>query len=350
VTSAPGARDTALTVTAFDGPDSQWNQFVDEAAESTFCHSAAWRQVMDDVLGHECLWRVAVDASGAWQGALPLVRVRSSLFGHYLISMPFLNYGGPIGQPEAKRALAGWAVKEASRSGADLLELRSRAVSDVDLAASGGKITVLLALPPGAAELHAGLPAKLRSQIRRPQKEGMSVAFGVEHLDAFYEVFAQNMRDLGTPVLGKPFFERLVSTMPGCVQIGVVHHRSRPVAAGCGFVWRDEFEMTWASSLREFNALAPNMLLYWAFMERMVGLGAKVFNFGRCTPGGGTHRFKRQWGGADTALPWVGWTSKNSAIRPSSHDSRYRIATRIWSRVPVCVTNLVGPSLARLLP
>jgi len=305
---------------------------------------------MSGVLGHDCLFGVAQDDSGAWAGVLPLVRVKSALFGHYLVSMPFLNYGGPIGTPTAKRVLKGWAIGEARGSGANMVEFRSREFHDPELGPTAPKVTVLLRLPSSAELLWQGLAPKLRSQIRRPQKEGMSVAFGAGQLDAFYEVFAGNMRDLGTPVLSKRFFGSLATVMGDRTIVGVVYHRGRAVAAGFGFVWRDEFEMTWASSVREFNPLAPNMLLYWGFMERMIGAGIRVFNFGRCTPGAGTHRFKRQWGGTDVPLPWVAWMGDHPKARPSPDESRYGLAVATWRRLPLPVTKVIGPLLSRLLP
>lgn len=340
----------ALTLVPFIGPDSQWDDFVAGSPDATFCHLAAWRVIMGDVLGHECLFQVARDDRGAWAGVLPLIRVKSAVFGHYLVSMPFLNYGGPVGTSAAKSALRAWAVEEARASRANMVELRSRACQDPDLAPSPPKVTVLLSLPPGVDDLWQGLAPKVRSQIRRPQKEGMEVAFGAGQLDAFYEVFARNMRDLGTPVLPKRFFERVVSVLGDRTVIGTVHHRGRPVAAGFGFVWRDEFEMTWASSLREFNPLAPNMLLYWGFLQRTIETGLRVFNFGRCTPGAGTHRFKRQWGGVDEPLPWGAWMGDQPRSRPSPDDSRYGIAVAAWRRLPLTVSKIIGPRIARFLP
>jgi hypothetical protein len=107
--------------------------------------------------------------------------------------------------------------------------------------------------------------------------------------------------------------------------------------------------MTWASALRKYNRMAPNMLLYWSFMEKSIEMGADVFNFGRCTPGGGTHRFKRQWGGEDTALPWLEWDRHGSG-EPSAESPLYRVATRVWQHLPLPLANRVGPFLSRRIP
>src|SRR5205807_76154 len=267
----------------------------------THFHLFGWKGVIESALGHECPYLESRGADGALLGVLPLVRVRSLLFGHYLVSMPFLNYGGPLGDEPGTRAVVAAAMAMADRDGVKLLELRSRVERPLDLSVSHRKITVVLDVPPadvGPEALWRALPAKVRSQVRRPEKEGVTVRFGADQVPAFYDVFARHMRDLGTPVLSRAWFEAIAATFPD-VWLGCAYAGDRAIAAGAGFRWGDEFEMTWASSLREFNPIAPNMLLYWKFMERCGQQGVRVFNFGRCTPDSGTHRFKRQWGSRD---------------------------------------------------
>ena len=340
-----------LAVAPFTGSTAEWDDFVVSQEHSSFCHLLGWRQIVTDVLGHEPLYKVAVDGDGLWRGVLPLVRVRHRVFGHYLLSMPFLNYGGPVGSPSANGQLAIQAAQEAERSGADLLELRSRYPVPTGLRTTDRKITVLLELPSSSDSLwREGFRAKLRSQIKRPLREGMEVRFGIEQVEPFYEVFARTMRDLGTPVLGRAFFERIARVFADIVVFAAVYSGTRPVAAGCGFAWRDEFEISWASSLREYNSLAPNMLLYWGLMDHMISRGVRVFNFGRCTPGSTTHRFKSQWGGVDVPLPWVQWSAKGLAAPPSPDSPYYKLATGAWQHVPLAIANRLGPRIARYLP
>ena len=133
---------------------------------------------------------------------------------------------------------------------------------------------------------------------------------------------------------------------------GMTASGTTPVAAGAGFLYEGEFELTWASSLRAYAREAPNMLLYWAFMEEMVRRGVRVFNFGRCTPGSGTHHFKRQWGGFDVPLPWLQWSLRAGSAEstPASERPVFRLAAALWRHVPLPITRSVGPLLARALP
>jgi serine/alanine adding enzyme len=212
-------------------------------------------------------------------------------------------------------------------------------------------VTVLLDLPDDAETLWKDtFRSKLRSQIRRPMKEGMEVRFGADQVEPFYDVFCARMRDLGTPVLPRSLFEESARHFGTDVAVGVVYHEGHPAASGFGFFHRDEFEMTWAASRPEADRLAPNMLLYWSFMRHAIERRARVFNFGRCTPGEGTHRFKKQWGGADAPLPWLHWSAlpQDDGTRPDG--PLVRAATSAWQRLPLFVANRAGPVLARRLP
>jgi serine/alanine adding enzyme len=352
MSSRPAATEPTVRIELHDGPPDGWDAWVRSRPESTFCHLSGWHHVFTDGMGHRSLWLVAVDDTGEWTGVLPLVRVRSRLLGDYLLSMPFLNYGGPLGEVGAQRALVERAADEARRLGVDLLELRSRREVDTHaLTRSDRKITVILPLPDDPEILwNDGFKSKLRSQIRRPMKEDMEPRHGPDQLEPFYEVFTENMRDLGTPVLPRDFFEAIRDRFADEVRFATVWMGDRPVAGGCGFRHGPEFEITWASSLRAFNRQSPNMLLYWSLMEQQIEEGAEAFNFGRCTPGEGTHRFKSQWGGDDVPLPWMQWSPSGVESTPDPDRPIFRMATDLWSRLPLPVANRLGPFLARRLP
>jgi FemAB-related protein (PEP-CTERM system-associated) len=308
--------------------------------------------VVEESFGHDCLYLAATDEAGDLQGVLPLVRVKSVLFGHFLISMPFVNYGGALGSPTAIESLAEEAKRLASHYDVDLLELRNLRQADLALDVSHRKVTVILDLPDKDPEvLWKALPAKVRSQVRRPKKEGVEVRFGSDQLDPFYAVFCRHMRDLGTPVQSKQFFRALQNAFADDVWFGCAYLGAEPVACGCGFQWGDEVEITWASALREHSRIAPNMALYWAFIERAVQERLRTFNFGRCTPGSGTHRFKLQWGGREEPLWWYQFSPGGSrAATPSPQDGGLSWGPRVWRKLPVPVATALGPRIVRYIP
>ena len=334
-------------VEPFRGSAAEWDGFVRTQPGWTHFHLHGWRDVMARVFGHETPYLCLRAEKGPLRAVLPLVWVRSRLFGRFLVSMPFVNYGGVLGDAEAAKALGARAA-ELADAGRGVLEVRSRGPMESGWEVSLRKVTVTRSLAGGPGAVWDSLKAKVRSQVRRPQKEGAGVRFGHETAGDFYRVFARNMRDLGTPVLPRAFFDTIAEVFGDSVWFGCAHLAGRPVAAGCGFRWGGEFEMTWASSLSEFNPVAPNMLLYWSFMERCAAEGIGMFNFGRCTPGGGTHRFKLQWGGADEQLYWYRYPGNANPPRPE--DWKYGLARHAWRRLPVSLANALGPSIVRGIP
>lgn len=335
---------------AFDGDRNEWDAAVDSLDGATFCHLWGWGDVFQTALGHTPHRWVTRDGEGRVRGLLPAVEMKSRLFGRSLISMPFLNYGGALGPAEDRHALGEAMVAAGVAGRADRVEFRDR-TRGLDHTPSREKITVVLPLPDDPEVLWTkGLKAKVRSQVRRPQKAGMTSAIGPERIDDFYQVFARNMRDLGTPVLPRSLFQAAVATFPDRAMVCTVEAEGIPVAAGLGFLFRGEFELTWASSLREYNRQAPNMLLYWSLMEEVIRRGGTGFNFGRCTPGGGTHRFKSQWGGEDEPLHWTRWTPEGGSEAPTAEGGALQKAVSVWQKLPLPIANRLGPLVARGLP
>jgi FemAB-related protein (PEP-CTERM system-associated) len=341
-----------MKIERFAGDAAEWDAFASRQTGFTHCHLHGWRDVIGGVFGHDCLYLAARGTDGSLAGVLPLVRVKSVVFGHFLVSMPFLNYGGPLGSDEAVTALGREAVRLADEGQAKLLELRSRIPLPLELPVSHRKITVVLDLPPGGdpAPLWQALGSKLRSQVKRPQKEGVTVRFGADQVAPFFSIFAHHMRDLGTPTQPQALFDAIARTFENSVWFGCAYLGDEAVAGGCAFRWGDEIEMTWASALSAHKRLAPNMLLYWAFMERAVREGARLFNFGRCSPGAGTHQFKRQWGSRDETLWWYQHGARGVTATPSPESSGYAWGPCAWKRLPLGVATALGPRIVRYIP
>jgi FemAB-related protein (PEP-CTERM system-associated) len=337
-------------VAPWEGSDAAWDATVRGLPGWTPFHLSGWTSAIRAVHGHRAV-RLAATVDGEVRGVLPLVPITSPVFGRYLVSLPYGNFGGPLGDDAVIPALAEAAVREADRLRADLLELRSDRPLPIAMPTSSRRITVVLDLQPTAEAQMKAFDAKVRSQARRAEKDGVTFHFGPEQLDAFFGVFAHHMRDLGTPTQPHGLFRELTAAMPEHVWIGVARLGGVPIAGGFGFRWADTFEITWASSLRAYSKCSPNMGLYWAFIRRSLEDGARTFNFGRCAPGGGTHRFKSQWGGRDVPLPWYQHTPEGKvASTPSPNDSKYSWGPRLWQRLPVGVATVLGPRIVRYLP
>lgn len=336
-----------------DGRAEEWDRFVSSAAGATLYHRFAWRRVITSVFGHETLYLAARRMDDALEGVLPLVRLKSLLFGDYLVSLPFFNYGGVLARsPAARHALLDAAIAQASGLGSRHVELRHREPLGERWQVRTDKVAMLLPLPADPAELWGALSSKVRAQVRRPSKEGAVCEIGGrEQLRDFYAVFSRNMRDLGTPVYPLRFFESIAATMPDRASIAVVRLANKPVAAAFLLEHAGAMEIPWASSLRSVNGLGVNMLLYWSVLEQAIRRGCRTFDFGRSSVDSGTYRFKKQWGAQPLQLYWHYWVrdaGEMPRLRPDN--PKYRLAIAAWRRLPVRVANWIGPCLIKNLP
>jgi serine/alanine adding enzyme len=332
--------------------DLAWDEYVDAHRGGCAYHYSGWPRLIARAFRHEAVMLAAVRAHTV-VGVLPLVVMRSRLFGRFVISLPFLNEGGVLADDEAaEAALLDAAVGVAKKAGADYLELRHSRRHSTRLAERRHKVAMSLALADTSDAQWQRLDRKVRNQIRKGEKsELVVVSGGAELLDTFYGVFARNMRDLGTPVFGISLFTEALRTFPDQTRVFCVHHHGVPVA-GSIVHWRGaSMEVIWASALRDSNRLCANILLYWHMLRFAIDQRCTRFEFGRCTPGEGPFHFKKQWGAEARPLVWEYWHARPSVdVDKSPKNAKYRAAVALWQRLPVALTTIVGPRIVRSIP
>jgi FemAB-related protein (PEP-CTERM system-associated) len=328
-----------------------WDDYVLARPAASGYHLWGWRRIFADVFRHRPVYLAATRGS-AIVGVLPLVHFRSALFGRFVVSLPFVNYGGVVADDEAAaEALVAEAGRLARAADCTHVELRHRARRFPALAAKQHKVAMLLALPTSTDTLWTALDRKVRNQVRKAEKSGLVASVGAaELLPDFYRVFARNMRDLGTPVYPARLFDTLLDTFPERVRVVVVRLGDKPVAGGITWEWRDRIEVPWASSLRQFNAMAPNNLLYWTILQRAIDGGATQLDFGRSTPDEGTFHFKKQWGAEPEPLYWEYDVIRGPMPDQSPKNPKFDLAIRAWRRLPVAVAGVLGPRIVRSIP
>lgn len=330
----------------------EWDAFVARHPLGTVDHLAGWARVFRDALGHQSVL-LAARRGADIVGVLPIVLFRSRVFGRSVISLPFLNYGGLVtADAAADAALVADATARARAFAASHVELRHVERRLEPLPVRSHKVAMTRALPSSADELWQTLDRKIRNQVRKAQKEGLQiVSGGADLLGEFYRVFARNMRDLGTPVYPRRLFDATFASFPELARVFVVRRAGAAIAAGITLTWRGTSLNPWASSLREFRHLSPNVLLYWTMLEQAIGSGATVFDFGRSSPGGGTYQFKQQWGAQPTPLHWE-YVLLSRAEPPNQGPAqpKFERAIRLWQRLPLGLANAIGPHVARHLP
>ena len=375
-------------LTLQDIGDSVWDDYVKGHPFGNYCHLAAWFKIIESTYGHSPIFLAASkDAPNGSKtkkisGLLPIIHLRRPFWGSELISMPFLDLGGLISDnPDAEHFLIHQTLKICQKLKPNQCELRQseRLQSFQDPNQNGQnnsqeltphpdylipdsmppnlsfqvmrhKVRMLLDLPETSTALMKSFKSKLRSQIKKPIKEGLACKVGRhELLSDFYSVFCQNMKDLGSPVHAKRFMENVLHRFGECATIFVIYQNHLPLAASLTIGYKNILSNPWASSLKQYSRLAPNMFLYWAMLEYACNSGYRQFDFGRCTPGEGTFKFKAQWGAKPFPLYWYSFQKIGSTSTLFPKNRLRQSAQFLWPKLPIGIANSLGPMIRKYI-
>jgi FemAB-related protein (PEP-CTERM system-associated) len=331
----------------------RWEAFVARHPQSTAYHGWAWRSVFENTFGWSAFYLIA-EQDGEVCGVLPLIWQRNWPVTSVLVSMPHMKGGGLLSDSvEAAEALLTGAQQLALQLKVDCVELRHSLLIEpcMTLPARTDKVTFVLGLERDEEKMLKALDKKARNMVRKSMTHGLTVEFDTENcLDEFYTIFCQNMRELGSPVYGKTFFSEIRQAFPKNIHICLVRHRGKTIAGALLSGFGNTIEAIWASSLYKYLDLKPNMFMYWSMFRFASERGYEVFDFGRCSIGSGTYRFKMQWGAQEVPMYWHQWRPDGASIsQPNGTSSVYRFAAWMWQRMPLGVTNTVGPQLIKYL-
>lgn len=333
-----------------------WDNYVLNHPQGIAYQLFAWKEAVEKAYGFEGTYLIAQNENQIY-GIFPLIQVNLPLLNGNLVSLPYCDAGGPLADsPDIEQELILKALSVSQDAGINNLTIRSIdkfADIDPDLTINKEKVRMLLELPESSDELLASLKAKVRSQVKKPIRDGLTTQIGgVELLDEFYTLFSENMRDLGSPVHSKKWFQAILESFGENSRLFVVKMPDQtPAAGGILLCHPNTISVPWASSLRRFNRSNPNMLLYWGFLQYASDNGFKYFDFGRSTPNEGTYRFKKQWGAKPKPLHWSDFKVniiKNSALSPQQkaghqgHGTLKKLAESIIIKMPIPVSQTFG--------
>lgn len=348
-----------IRIEEHDGSDSSgWDDLVRASKDGTVMHLYAWRKVLERAYGHRTFYLEGRD-EGRLVAVLPLALIRSPWLTSHLVSMPYMDYGGVCASggeapkqdeqnEQAEQALIARAERLAREHQAKLV-LRYARRPRLSLPLSLDKVTMLMRLGADEGALWKRLPATRRNRIRKARRQGVEVSFpGRERLEEFYDVFATNMRDLGSPVHGLAFFEGVLEELGEAARLVLVHHEERAIGAGLMLIFKGMISIPWISSLREARRLCPYQALYWEVMRFGIREGLELLDFGRSSRDSGSFEAKRQWGADPSQLHWFYWPE--AAAPPGQDVRKLSWAIPIWQRLPMRVANRVGPWLRAGIP
>ncbi|WP_085300409.1 FemAB family XrtA/PEP-CTERM system-associated protein [Cognaticolwellia mytili] len=345
----------SITIHLLDADSIQlWDGYVSNHSSASIYHQSAWKSLIEETFNHKCYYFYAINQHNKICGVLPSVNLKSKLFGNYIVSMPFFNYGGVLADnQDIADSLNAHLQQQASDNNVSHVQYREKTERiNSTIAVTTDKVNMVLALPESAEALGKLIGSKRRSQIKRPIREGVEHKIGgIELLDDFYAVFCQNMRDLGTPVYGKPFFKNIFKTFSDNASLVVVYWQGKPVSTGFLIRYKDRMEIPWASTLSYANRISVNMYIYWQILSHAIESGCSEFDFGRSTIDAGTYKFKKQWGAEPQQCYWYHWIPEGGELpNLSPSNAKFDLAIKVWKKLPLLVANTLGPFLVKNLP
>ncbi len=333
--------------------ETRWDRFVDDAEAGTLFHKTAWKRIIEATFAYRSHYLFAVRNEEIC-GVLPLFHVHSWFAGNAVISTPFAVYGGLLAQDEeVEQALLNAGEAFASEQGANYLELRQRfACRNTELQTRENLyctfIKPIYTLPE---QTFSELPREARRMVRKAEKIGLTARFDNLRLPEFYDIYANSVRSLGTPVFPTALFENCLREFRDEADILLIFHEDRPVAGVLSFYYRDTVLPYYGGSLPTKNYLAPNNFMYWSLMKSAGERGYKFFDFGRSKNSTGAFHFKRHMGFEQIPLPYQ-YRMMNGAQLPNNNPTnpKFQLAIKLWQRMPLGLTKVLGPRLVRQFP
>ena len=327
----------------------RWDAFVLSCPEATFFHRAGWKEVIEQAFGHRTYFLYA-ERDGVIEGVLPLGHIRSRLFGNALSSMPFCVYGGIAADThDARLALDIRAQQLARDLAVDYLEMRNLRPEHSDWPVKDLYVTFRRELDPDPEKNMAAVPRKQRAMIRKGISAGLE-----SHIDhgteTFYRVYAESVRNLGTPVFSAKYFRLLRQVFGDACEVLMITKSGEPAAAVMSFYFRDEVLPYYGGGVTAARDLKANDFMYWELMRRACVQGIKVFDYGRSKKGTGSYRFKTHWGFEPQPLSYE-YLLVNAKEVPDINplNPKYQFFINVWRRLPLPVTKFIGPHIVKNL-
>jgi FemAB-related protein (PEP-CTERM system-associated) len=328
----------------------RWDAFVAAHPEATFFHRYGWSEVLRNAFGHRAHYLLA-ERAGAVVGVLPLGEIRSLIFGHSLISTPFCVYGGPLANDaDALDALLAKACERATQLGVAYLELRNMKRLRPDWPCKDSLyVTFRRAISSNDEENLKAIPRKQRAMVRAGIDAGLTGQVDRDP-SRLWDMYSESVRNLGTPVFSKKYFECLSQEFGSDCEIVTVEHEGKPVSSVMSFYFRDEVLPYYGGGTSAARAVKANDFMYWNVMCRAVARGVKLFDYGRSKHDTGSFSFKKHWGFEPAPLYYEYFLVRATDVpNVSPTNPKYKLMINTWQRLPLGVSRVIGPMVSRYL-
>lgn len=331
-----------------------WDRYVRAAPGGTFFHQLGWRWLVERVFGHRAHYLLARRGETV-SGVLPLFELKSRLFGHSLVSIPFaVGGGGVTDDAETAASLLRRARELAEGLGVDYLELRSERPAADDLLTKDLYVTFRADLAEGEDAWLRRMERKRRQMMNYVAKEAAGFSWriaGIEELPLFYRMFSESMRHHGTPVYPRLFLEEILDRFPTRTHLFFVHHQGRPVAGVLNLLFRDVIMPFYAGADRAHRPRGVDDYMYLSILRWGRENGFRTFDFGRSKRGTGAYAFKARWGMTEVPLAYQYHLVKARELpNVSPANPKYQALIAAWKRLPLPLTQLLGPRIVKRIP
>jgi len=325
-----------------------WQQYVEKTPAATFFHQVEWQEVIERAFGHKTYYLYA-QQQGQITGILPLVHIKSPLFGNALVSNAFCVYGGVVADnDDAALALDQEACRLGEELGVDHVEFRNRERTNSDRPYKEGMyVTFRKELDPDVDKNLATIPRKQRAVVRKGIKAGL-VSVIDNDAERLFEAYSESVRNLGTPVFPKKYFKILKEVFKEQCEVISIEHEGKLIASVMNFYFRDEVLPYYGGGTAEARNLYANDFMYWEVMRRAVEKGVKIFDYGRSKIGTGSYRFKKHWGFVEAPLFYEFELVKADSMPDINPlNPKYKFFIAAWKRLPLGMSQMIGPLLAK---
>ena len=334
------------------GDDAAWDEFARQHLHASPFHLTAWKRTLEESFGYQPVYLLA-EQRGRIRGILPLFLVRNVIIRKALISTPFAVYGGILAESDdVRRGLHEHAVKLGGELGVDYIELRNAWPEQCVPGSNVGRyVAFSQALVPTEAELLESLPKKTRNLVRKALKQPFEMHRGIREVKVLDRIHARNMRRLGTPNFPPRYFERLLANFGEMADIREVRLNGQAMAVSLNIYFRGDMHTYHAAADTRYNALGPNMFMYFDHLRWAGQNGYSSFDFGRCKRGTGVFEFKKHWNTTMRELPYeIVLVKRKELPNFSPANPKFHLAIRIWQKLPLFVTRAISRFVFPLFP
>lgn len=333
--------------------EEQWDLFIENHPDATMYHLLGWKKVLEQIFKLKSYYLIALNNNDEVEGILPMFLMKDILQRKYLISNPFSNMAGICADnQEAINLIYQKAIEIANENNVRYIEFRQLNSKIIeDLPTKKNFVTLTLQLSEDSNNIWNAISSRNRNKIRKAKKNKLSVDYGIEYIEEFYSVYSKNLRYLGTPLFPFDMFRLIAKVFSNNIELLVLKKNKKIVSGMFLFKYKNMIFEPWVASLKEYNKIYVNNLLYWQAIKYACKEGFEYFDFGRSTIDSGTYTFKLQWGAKPVPLYYQYYLNRAKEIPVvDATNNKYQNLINIWKKLPLGITNFAGPKIVKYLP